>query len=195
MESLGYREPLNVQSDQNFEYGTMRHKVLQEKIKMAGLLLTEDGEPYPKNQVYIEEELTYDDPPLLAYMDGRIKTPNGQAVLEIKTTATKPHLIKEPMYTHADQAQIYMYLTLMREAYILYESKGTKGGSCPWVQFVIEYDEKRAEYLLQRGRSLLSKLNKRFLPMKESDCYCRNPACFDGDIHEKEGLKGFKICR
>jgi hypothetical protein len=190
MESLGYREPLNVQSDQNFEYGTMRHRVIQRKFREQGLLLDKNGNPYPDEE-YIEEELTCDDPPLLAYMDGRIATENGQAVLEIKTTATKPHLIKGPMYTHADQAQIYMHLTGLQEAYLFYESKGTKKGTCPWVQFVVQYDKRKAESLLQKGRSLMSKLDKRFLPMKATDCFCQNPACFSSKIHKEEGLKGF----
>lgn len=148
MESLGYREPLNVQSDQNFEYGTMRHKVIQEKLNNLGLLVLPNGDSVEGD--YLEEELQWDDPPLLAYMDGRLKTPNGFAVLEIKTTAVKPTSIKEPMYTHSDQAQLYMHMTGIPEAYILYESKGTKGGTCPWTQFIIKYDKERAESLMQK---------------------------------------------
>ncbi len=192
MESLGYSEPPSVQTDQNFEYGTIRHKAIQKAFVKDGKMLTPEGEIYPKDKVYEEEEITFDDPPLLAYMDGRIRTPLGHAVLEIKTTTEKPNSIKAPMYTHADQAQLYMHLMGIPIAYLFYESKKTKQGEIPWVQFFLEYDKDRAEYLIKKGKNLLKNLQNRYLPMKDENCYsCKNPACFDNDLQRREGLKGW----
>lgn len=194
MESLGYTEPLTPQSDMNFEYGTMRHKVIQRAFVKDGKMLTPEGLVYPEDEEYKEEEINHNDPQLLAFMDGRIKTPHGQAVLEVKTTAEKIKSIKNPLYTHADQSQLYMHLMGIKWAYLMYEQKGSKRGENPWKFFVIEYDEKRGERLLKKGRSLLRNLEKRYLPLKSESCFsCNNPACFDKEIQKREGLKGFII--
>lgn len=192
MESIGYVEPLSPQSDMNFEYGTMRHKVIQRVFVNEGLMLSSDGTIYPKDKEYQEERIVSNDPPLLAFMDGRIWTPEGEAVLEIKTTAEKPHCIKGPLYTHADQSQLYMHLMGIPRAYLLYESKGTKNGNIPWTFFIIDYDPDVGTKLIKKGKNLLSNLQKRRLPMPSKNCYqCNNPACFDEEIHRFEGLKGF----
>lgn len=181
-ESIGYKEPLSPQSHQNFEYGIMRHKIIQDTLLKEGHLRA------------VEEEITWDDPPLLGFVDGRLDTDEGDAVLEIKTTAEKPAKITEPLYTHGLQAQLYMHITGMQQAYLLYESKQTKQGSNPWTVLYLKYDESVGTNLLRKGKKLFKNLQARRIPMPDNDCfYCKNPACFDRKIQKEEELKGYII--
>lgn len=199
MESLGYKEPIGPISEQNFGYGSLRHTELQKRLVKLGLLLNPDGSVVTEQDLvdgeYKEEKLTMDNPPLLGFMDGRIKAENeiGQAVLEIKTIGKKVNSILTPIAQHIDQAQLYMHITGLPEAYILYESKLEKSPDRPWKQFIVDYNQDRAEKLVGRGKYLLNRVENRKIPMKEPGCYCRNPACFDDDIMEKENIKGFTI--
>jgi hypothetical protein len=194
MEALGYREPIGPVSEQNMEFGTLRHSNLQKRLLQAGLLLNPDGTVATGDE-YKEEVLTLDDPPLLGYMDGRMKADNevGQAVLEIKTIGKKLNAILTPLNYHVDQSQLYMYITGLPEAYILYESKLEKSPDYPWKQFVVKYDEDRAEKLLRRGRTLYKYQQARRLPFPEPGCFCKNPACYDKGIQKKENLTGFMV--
>ncbi len=199
MESLGYKGATDVVSEQNLGYGKIRHTALQKKFVESGIMLNPDGSVVTDEDLvdgkYKEEELTLDDPPLLAYMDGRISAPNekGQAVLEIKTINKKVQGILHALYTHPDQAMFYMHITGLPEAYILYEAKNEKDEDLMWRQHVVQYDPEWAEKLLNKGRRLMKALKERKLPFPEAGCFCQNPACYDQRIYKKENLKGFLI--
>lgn len=188
-ESLGYKEPLRPVSDQNFGYGTLRHDTIQDKFLDLGLLKRFKQDDPTRNEA--EFKIQLDDPPLLGFVDGILTT--EAALLEIKTKGKKLSSIGTPDPDHIDQAQIYMHITKIPKAYILYESKIEKGQTLPWKQFVVKYDSNRAEKLLNRGRYLMKMLEKRRVPLQEPNCYCNNPACFDERIYKKENLKGSLI--
>jgi len=195
MKSLGYDRQNDSISEQNLSYGTMRHSALQKRLLDLGMLLNPDGSLADGDE-YHEEMLQMDDPPFLGYMDGRLKADNssGAAVLEIKTIGKKLSAILTPQYNHYDQALLYMYVTGLPEAYILYESKLEKSPSVPWKQFVVPYDEERANALIKRGRDLLKALETRKIPLPDKDCYCRMPeVCFNKKIQQEEELGGFII--
>lgn len=188
-ESLGYKEPLRPVSDQNFGYGSLRHDTIQDKFLDLGILLRFKQDDPTRNEA--EYKIQLDDPPLLGYVDGIFT--EWDALLEIKTKGKKLSSIGTPDPGHIDQAQIYMHITGIPKAYILYESKIETGSSLPWKQFIIEYDKPRAEKLLNRGRYLMKMLEKRRVPLQEPNCFCNNPACFNDKIYKKENLKGSLI--
>lgn len=178
MDSLGYGEPIDFSSRINLSFGTMRHEAIQKIFERKGIL------------EYTEFHASMDDPPIHGYIDGILNT-TPKKILEIKTTGKTLAQLDAPLEDHIDQATIYMYMTGIRYAIFLYETKNEKNKKTgdPWKQFEVEYEEERAKKLLGKARYLMKCLENKTLPFPSSDCYfCKNPYCHDIEVHKKENL-------
>lgn len=174
MDSLGYSEPKTFQMDIIFEYGTMRHRAIQNILNDRGVL--EDTEPW----------VEVDDPPIGGYCDGILRT-EPKSILEIKTVGSPTKKVSKPHDSYLDQVHLYMYMTGLREGTILYESKD-KENPKDWKIFHVDYNEERMQKILRKARDLLSCLEDMRLPPPQHKCFCNNRRCRDISLHKKLGL-------
>lgn len=184
MERLGYREPVSFASEINFGYGNMRHDRIQDCLLGKGIL-HRNPEPHEGKhpaEFYFETE----DPPMHGYADGLLI---GGGVLEIKTTGKPLSKIKAPFESHLDQMHLYLWAFEESTGLLLYEGKDAEDRVDPWKEFQVELEEDRLERVLKRARSLKTHLDIRRLPWPDNFCFCDNPACWDEDVHKKEGLR------
>lgn len=172
VESFGYREPLSPNSEINFSYGTLRHEFIQ------GILLDKGVIKQAEVPVF------NDDPPLRGFVDGI----TDDRVLEIKTTNKPLKDITKPLYNHASQAMLYMHMTGLSKATLLYETK--QYCTDPWKEIEVEYDEEWMQVIFKRCYKILDYLEKRQLPQPDHKClrWCKNPACFDPEVHKACGI-------
>lgn len=177
MDSLGYGEPKEFSSEINFGFGTMRHESIQGIFNDKNLL--------KETELYVD----MDDPPVHGFIDGILDT-DPPKILEIKTIGKPLTQVKSPLEDHIDQATLYMYMTGIDEAILLYETKNeqNKKDGNPWKQFTVEYEEERAARLLKKARYILSCLEEKKLPFPAPKCYCRNPYCYNNTVQKKEGF-------
>lgn len=96
--------------------GTASHDDLQKKLSNSDL------------NIIIEQELTYDDPPIRAFADGVICGSGGEKIpLEIKTTRTEAYEYRDKSFTPADynvlQLLCYMKILESDKGFLLYEDR------------------------------------------------------------------------
>lgn len=160
MESYGYKEPLTPKLESIFSYGTARHEDIQKRL--AGSLLE------------AEREVTLSDPPILGYVDAIF----DGFICEIKTTNRSLDKLTQPLENHIWQTNLYMYMTGIHKAMILYESKDPVA----WKEFQVIFDEDTHNYLMTRAKYLLNYIQKGKVPMPEGCYFCSNPYCYDLEI-------------
>lgn len=160
MESYGYKEPLTPKQEAIFSYGNARHEDIQKRFEGRGL-------------VEAEREVWLDDPPILGYVDAIF----DGFIVEVKTTNRSLEKLSKPLENHIWQANLYMYMTGIHKAVILYESKDP----VDWKEFEISFDQDTHNYLMVKAKYLLNHIQKGKVPMPE--CYrCFNPYCQDLEI-------------
>lgn len=170
--AFGYRGSINPQTEQNFEYGSSRHESIQKILQNKGITRS------------VEQEIKYNIPPLLGFVDALIELDGVNYVLEIKTTSMKLDKLEKPLEAHLDQIMLYMYITNVYQGIILYESKTSKQNSNPWKTFYVDLDNKHALKVLKRGERLLKNIESFQIPLPDKGCWCSNPACFSKDLQK-----------
>lgn len=185
-DSLGHPEPIYEKNRIAFDFGTMRHDTIQDVLLERGVLRPN---PESLDRSPAEFKLSLEEPPVLGFCDGVMV--DSDDLLEIKTTGVSITDARLPFEGHVSQGMFYIYLARLqgldpRRVIILYETKRNEKRA--WKQFVLPYDEYLAKRVVGRCTKLMRHLRNNALPRRDRGCYCTNPACYDREIHQKEGL-------
>lgn len=123
--------------------GTVYHEWLEEKLKGAGVLVSS------------EEEVTWDDPPIVGHYDGILERPSDgkHILLEIKSMANpknKYALRYLPRAEHLIQWNLYSMMTDLEEGLIFYINKNTQ----EYMMYPVERDQALLDNTLHKLRKI-----------------------------------------
>jgi CRISPR/Cas system-associated exonuclease Cas4 (RecB family) len=95
---------------------------------------------------------------------------NDVIIIELKSASSykfNNKLINKPLQEHTDQVLIYMYLTGIKIGCIFYENKDNQ----EWKSFLVEYDQERINYLIDKIQRSLYYARNNIIPDREYDEY------------------------
>ena len=141
---MGYtQDAVPADSLRRMMVGTVYHEWLEEKLKGAGVLVSS------------EEEVTWDDPPIVGHYDGILERPSDKKhiLLEIKSMANpknKYALKYLPRAEHLIQWNLYSMMTDLEEGLIFYINKNTQ----EYLMYPVARDQKLLDETLNKLRKI-----------------------------------------
>ena len=141
---MGYtQDPIPANNLRRMMVGTVYHEWLEEKLKGTGVLVSS------------EEEVTWDDPPIVGHYDGIIERPSDgkHLLLEIKSMAnpkSKYALKYLPRTEHLIQWNLYSMMTDLEEGLIFYINKNTQD----YLIYPVERDQALLDTTLHKLRKI-----------------------------------------
>ena len=128
--------------------GTVYHEFIEEKLKGSGVLVS------------AEEEVTWDDPPIVGHYDAIIERPSDKKhiLLEIKSMAepkNKKYLQYLPKHEHLMQWNLYSMMTGLDEGIIFYINKNSQD----YMIFPVERNDGIIENILKKLKKIEGYLN------------------------------------
>jgi len=170
----GYdQDPVKANSLRRMMTGTVYHEFVEQKLKGAGILVSS------------EEEVTWDDPPIVGHYDAIIErtTDKKHILLEIKSMAdpkNKKSLQYLPRHEHLLQWNLYSLMTDIDEGIIFYVNKNSQD----YMIFPVERNNDIIENTLTKLRKVKKYLDEGkmipYLP-DENHSWCNFQATCERD--------------